>query len=70
MTQYRLISDMSAEYYLITDSQEIASILDDLNITDEYGCLFVKATNGDYSEIWGCASTVPYLHHEVARIRP
>ena len=60
---------------LITDSQEVETVLNDLNYpaTDEkapmdFGGLFVAIQDGDYSEIFAFEWTVPYLSKDLWKI--
>jgi hypothetical protein len=66
------VSDMGDEFTLISDSQEIEHILNNLGWTGdeheqsdgtcEWGCLFVEILDGDYGRIYGCHYSVPYNH--------
>jgi len=55
---------------LLSDSQDIQAVKEYLGSPDwfDYGCLFVKVCDGDYSEIHGCESNVPYNHYWVDTI--
>ena len=54
---------------LITNDEDIKVILDDIGVTDEYGCLFVAVDDGEYGDIYACRSSVPYLEYKVNKIR-
>ena len=49
------------DYQLLTDSQDVSSVLEDIGVPDDgtYASLFVLASDGDYDEVWGCESNVP-----------
>jgi hypothetical protein len=59
------------EFALVTDSQEIEAVLSALpthgDVAD-WGCLFVKATDGDYAEVWAMESAVPWLGGTLYRL--
>jgi len=61
----KVVSDLESDpdLMLLSDSQDIQAVADYLGNPDwfDYGCLFVKVDDGDYSEIYGCESSVPYL---------
>jgi WD40 repeat protein len=48
-------------FALITDSQDINTIMEYIGMTDtrEYGCLFVKTGDGDYQRVLGYDGSVP-----------
>ena len=57
----------------ITDMAEIRHILRMIGYpgqVDDYGCLFVIASNGDYDAIWALESNVPYSHKLVDQLYP
>lgn len=60
----------NGELILLTDSQDIDAVKEYLGNPDwfDYGCLFVKIGEGDYEEIYGCESNVPYNHYWVDTI--
>ena len=62
------VSEIPLEYKLITDSQEIEKILNDIGIYLDFGCLFVLTGDGDYISIYGCEYSVPLLDHKVSAI--
>ena len=60
---------------LITDSQEVETVLNDLNYpsSDEeapmdFGGLFVALQDGDYSDILAYEGTIPYLYKDLWKI--
>lgn len=58
-------------YLLLSDSQDRKAVLTLLGIPNEifeWPHLFVLAENGEYLEVWGCASSVPYLHAPVYKL--
>ncbi len=60
------------KYQLITNSQDIMICLEMEAMEEMFsdvGCLFVRIGEGDYEEIWGCESSVPYLDKMVWRIK-
>jgi hypothetical protein len=60
-------------FTLATDSQEIEAVLSALPTRDDatdWGCLFVKATDGDYAEVWAMESAVPWLGGTLYRLYP
>jgi hypothetical protein len=57
-----LVKDIPENFELVTESQEIGSIADNLGIDlDDYGCLFVEVLEGEYGQVYGCSGSVPYL---------
>jgi len=61
------------KYHLVTDQSSIQEILHNVGCDDEwdqYGCIFVWADEGDYQEIWGIESNVPYLHYSAEKLYP
>ena len=62
------VKDITDEFVLITDEQEIRAVGDSIgapDIADEFGCLFVEINDGDYGQIWGCMSAVPWNDREL-----
>jgi hypothetical protein len=67
----KLVSDLTdPDLMLLTDSQDINSVKEHIGSPEwfDYGCLFVKVEDGDYSEIYGCDRSVPYLNEWVDTI--
>lgn len=73
------VRDLGDEYELIQQDMEVRQILSDLGLvryanksdtwgTVDYVCLFVKVSNGDYEEIWGCEHSVAWLDAPVYRL--
>jgi hypothetical protein len=69
------VRDIPDSYTLVTDSQEIRYILENIGyFTDkysddtDYGCLFVLVGDGDYDTIYGCEHSVPYLTYPVDKL--
>jgi hypothetical protein len=56
---------------LIQNSQDIKHILESIGIIDNgnYGCLFVEVLDGEYGEIYGCSSNIPYLHYDLFKLK-
>jgi hypothetical protein len=52
-------------YTLVNDSQDIVATLEQIGrsdcLEDNFGCLLVEVLDGDYGQVWGIASNVPYL---------
>jgi len=70
--------DKKPDLQLVTDSYEIDQILDHIGVEhdrdsivleDSYGCLWVDADNGDYSEVWGIHKSVAYTSLWAVRLR-
>jgi hypothetical protein len=36
---------------------------------DDFSAFFVKTKDGDYVEVWGIETTVPYLYERVYRVK-
>jgi hypothetical protein len=64
------VRDLQGEkYQLVTNSQDIEAISVDLGINPEsFGCMFVEVINGEYGEVYGCYSNIPYLHYDVEKV--
>jgi hypothetical protein len=57
-----LIKDIPKHFELVTDSQDIDAIADNLGVDlDDYGCLFVEILEGEYGQVYGCSGIIPYL---------
>lgn len=54
---------------LVVDSQEINHIRELEGIKEDYGCLFVKVGEGEYTEIYGLKESVPYLWLTVEKLK-
>jgi mannose-1-phosphate guanylyltransferase len=67
---YEKVKEISEDYQLITDSQEIRSIGKQIGMPDveEFPSLFVLQKDGNYKYIYGCYSLVPKLEDPVTRI--
>jgi len=62
--QTKVCQEFDDSYNLVTDSQEIEYIMSSYVLPcdwDKYGSLFVKASHGDYTEVWGSGHTVPWV---------
>lgn len=66
----KTVSDIPDDFILVQDSQDKDSIAQYFPIIDidEYGCLFVKVEDGEYKEIYGCESYVPYNNKPVDKL--
>lgn len=69
------VADLDTEanwnaFELLTNSQDVAAVLTDLGVSEDYGALFVQVADGEYTEIWGCESDVPHLTQAVYRLYP
>lgn len=69
--------EQKPDLQLVQDQYEINHILDSIGVEydnesiiaeDSYGCLWVDVENGDYSEIWGIHTSVPYLDKWAVRL--
>jgi virulence-associated protein VapD len=58
-------------FHLIQNYQDIEEVLKDLGLPNDntYGCLFVEMLEGEYGEIYGCESNIPYLHYRLDKLR-
>jgi hypothetical protein len=57
------------ELELITNSQDIESIAVMIGVNPlSFGCLFVELIDGEFGDVYGCYSNIPYLHYEVEKI--
>lgn len=65
----RLVKDFGDDYILIQDTQEIKAILNYIGANDTPHALFVKVGDGDYEEVWGIDSFVPYNFLEAYRLK-
>ena len=55
-----LVKDIPENFELVTDSQEIGSIADNLGIDlDDYGCLFVEVLEGEYGRFTDVQEAYP-----------
>jgi hypothetical protein len=67
----KTVNDLEDEgLILLQDSQDIQAIKEHFGNPEwfDYGCVFVKVEDGDYSEVYGCESSVPYLSEWVDTI--
>lgn len=58
-------------YTLVSDSQDREAVLNHLGIPTEifeWPHLLVWVENGEYREVWGCASSVPYRDAPVYKL--
>jgi len=64
------VSDLEDhKYQFISDSQEVASVLENIGIDpDEYDSVFAVIGDGDYEEVWGMSGIVPHLNKRVERL--
>lgn len=64
------LDNLFPDLMLLSDSQDINAVKEHLGNPDwfDYGCLFVSIEDGDYTNIFGCESNVPYLHYWVDTI--
>lgn len=61
------------KYSLVQNDTDIKEILDMVGVKDEFdtwGCLLVAAGDGEYDEVWGIESNIPYLHYTAERLYP
>jgi hypothetical protein len=67
------ISELSEQFYLISDSCEVAEIQNDLSL-DMQGCdsLFVKLDKdgSDYEPVYGFEGIIPKLDKEISLLFP
>lgn len=67
------IRDLGPEFHLLTDCREIAVVLDHIGRASElydWGCLFVRQQDGDYTSVFGCWESVPRLGYTVVQLFP
>lgn len=63
------VKDIPERFALVTDSQEIEAVGDHIGtILDDFGCLFVDVIEGDYAQVYGCESSVPWIGANVYEI--
>lgn len=61
------IEDLSDDYILLTDSQDIETLLDNIGLSyrffqqEHFGGLFVLATDGHISEVYAFEGNMPEL---------
>jgi hypothetical protein len=70
MKTIKTVSAIPNDFTLVQDSQDkesVAQYFPGIEI-DSYGCLFVKVEDGEYKEIYGCESYVPYNNKPVDRL--
>lgn len=53
--------EMLERFVLVSNSQEIAAVLEQLGTAETYEALFIAASAGEYTGIYGCESSVPRL---------
>jgi len=61
----KLISELQdSKYNLVTDSQEVKTVLESIgfNQADDIDGLLAEVLDGYYGEVWGFSGTVPYLY--------
>lgn len=64
------VSDMT-NAWLITDSQEIRGILENIGYIyppEDIGCLFCVIGDAEIAEVYACLHTIPYLTYPVYKI--
>ena len=65
------VKDIPSEYQLLQNSQDIQAVSDSIGKDlSDYGCLFVRVENGDYTGVIGCYSFTPYLQSIVDQVTP
>jgi len=77
-----LIKDIPESFQLITNSQDIKSIIEDLDITDNWmyentriestediGLLFVELIDGELNEVYAHFQSVPFLDYELEKLK-
>jgi hypothetical protein len=63
--------DKRDDLMLITNSQDINAVKEHFGNPkgwSDYGCLFVEIVDGDYGDIFGCESDIPYMSYWVDKI--
>lgn len=69
MTAYYVKDFNSADYALITDSQDISATVSDIGLTDkDFGFLLTKQLDGEFTEIYGSEYAVPACNYEVTKL--
>ena len=69
--EYRLVADLQDRHdlVLVDTSQDVRAILRDLGVHPRaYGALFVKVENGDYAEVYGIESNIPYTFRSITKL--
>lgn len=67
----RAVANLSPELMLLTDSQDVAAVRDDLGQDAAgYDAFFVRVEGGEFVEVWGMVGIVPYLSKLVSRLLP
>ena len=67
-----LVRDLEdrTDLILVTDSQDIEAIQDSTGLDlSEYGCLLVAIGEGEYTEVYGIESSVPWLSAYVEEVK-
>ena len=72
------IKDLNDDFTLITDEEEVASILSCLQpdteklhaLVDLYPTLFVKTYEGELLTVFGCEYSVPLIDHPLDLLYP
>lgn len=63
-----IVNALAKDLDFTTDSLEVKAIQESVRDASDYDAFFVRVGNGDYTEIWGMAGTVPYLSNLVKRL--
>lgn len=65
------VIDVPKGFKLVQDSQDISATLESIGAPNdgEFGCLFVEVLDGDYGQVWGQSTFVPYLNNELRNVR-
>lgn len=65
------VAELPDELLQISTSQDVRATLESIglaHLATDFGCLFVGVEDGEYSEVWACESSVPYLSATVVRL--
>lgn len=65
------ISDLNerTDLQLVTDSQDVRALEENLGIKHEFDGYFVKIENGEYTEVYGYPGSVPDLYKAIYRVK-
>lgn len=62
----KTVEDIGREYDLITFDLDVRNLNHEYG--QDYGCYFAKICDGEYIELYGCESAIPYLWKPVYKV--
>ena len=62
----KTVEEMGREYDLITFDLDVRNL--NHQYKQDYGCYFAKVSAGEFVELWGCESSVPYIWKPVYKV--